>query len=140
MSPASIDPIACQLATLMELEKNRTEPSPNTALTPPVCRLRAVLTRVSVSPGVLQGISGSSFGTMPHRPLSGTELFGGLIDMKMFGQWLGLEEVASCQMCPRKSPSGQFPAPFWLLSDLATMTSDMSSVFDVPSVICTICV
>ena len=56
--------------------------------------------------------------------------------MKMFGQWLGLDKVASCQMCPRKSPLGQFPPPPWLLSDFATMTSDISSVFDVPSVIC----
>ena len=100
-----------------------------------MCRLRAVLSRVVVLP-LVQGISGSLLGIVPHRALSGTVLLGGLMVMKMFGQWLGVDKVASCQTWPRKSPLGQCPPPLWLLSDLATMTSDIRSVFDVPSVIC----
>src|SRR4051794_35366488 len=106
------------------------------ALTPPLCRLRAVFCR-DVLPLSAHGISGSVFGIVPHRALSGTVLLGGLIVMKMFGQWLGLDDVASCQTCPRKSPLGQLPPPPWLLSDFATITSDINSVFDVPSVIWT---
>src|SRR5262249_2233725 len=89
MSLASIDPSACQAASLIELETKRVEPSHRMMLTPPECRLRAVLTRDAV-PVSRHGISGSLFATMPHRALSGTVLLGPLMVMKMFGQWLGL--------------------------------------------------
>src|SRR5215468_1636765 len=113
---------------------NRTEPSAKEALTPLGWRLRAELMRAVLLPET-HGILVSVLGIVPQRALSGTVLLGPLMVMKMFGQWLGEEDTASCQMWPRKSPFCQVPAPPWLLSCRATITSDIKSVLEVPSVI-----
>src|SRR5205085_2576903 len=84
----SIVPMAFQAARLMELAMKRVVPSPKETWTPPVCRLRAVLTRDVEAP-LVQGIKGSLLAMMPHRALSGTVLLGPLMVMKMLGQWLG---------------------------------------------------
>jgi hypothetical protein len=76
---------------------NRTDPSHIDAFTPPGCRLRTAFCRVPV-PEFTHGIIVSVFGIVPQSALSGTLLFGPLIVIKMFGQWLGDDIVASCQM------------------------------------------
>ena len=92
------------------LLKKRMEPSAPEALTPLGWRLRATFCLAVLLP-LTQGMVRSGLGTLPQRALSGTELLGPLIVMKMLGQWLGDDMVASCQTWPRKSPFCQTPAP-----------------------------